>query len=219
MAWAGTRGQGNEESQTLSAPGKFYVQHVHASLFDFDDAVNRKVFFYWNTPTLLLVDEAHEMTLKRQQSKLKTIPNRPDLTLVLITSEPDQIEASIRDRCAKIRLGPLSARELEPMVERACRVRGIAFDSAITQALNRAEIFRPRAILNVVDSLSRGVPLGQAVVRPIVPEHGPGSLRVRAHLRAAPGQAATLPRPALADRLFSPQYTECYTGVTFFDAG
>ena len=165
LAWAKERmGKAIEESQTLSAPGKFYVQHVHASLFDFDDAVNRKVFFYWNTPTLLLVDEAHEMTLKRQQSKLKTIPNRPDLTLVLITSEPDQIEASIRDRCAKIRLGPLSARELKPMVERACRVRGIAFDSAITQALNRAEIFRPRAILNVVDSLSRGVPLGQAVV-------------------------------------------------------
>jgi replication-associated recombination protein RarA len=165
LAWAKERtGVAIEESQTVSAPGKYHVQHVHASLFELDDAVNRKIFFYWSTPTLLLVDEAHEMTLKRQQSKLKTIPNRPDLTLVLITSEPDQIEASIRDRCAKIRLGPLSARELKPMVERACRVRSFPFDNTITQALNRAEIFRPRAILNVVDSLSRGVPLAQAIV-------------------------------------------------------
>ena len=129
-----------------------------------DEATQRKVYFYWNTPTLLLVDEAHELTMKRQQSKLKTIPNRPDLTLVLITSEPDQIEASIRDRCAKIRLGPLTTREIKPLVERACQFRGIPYSADIVQAINRAGTFRPRAILNIVDSISRGVPVEQAVV-------------------------------------------------------
>jgi DNA polymerase III delta prime subunit len=164
LAWAKQRtGVHLEESQTVAAPGKYYVQHVHASLFEMDDATIRKVFFYWSTPRLLLVDEAHELTLKRQQSKLKTIPNRPDLTLVLITSEPDQIEASIRNRCAKVRLGPLSAREVKPLVERACQLREIPFMPEIVQAINRAGAFRPRAILNVVDSISRGVPIEQAV--------------------------------------------------------
>jgi DNA polymerase III delta prime subunit len=165
LAWAKLRtGVHLEESQTKCAPGRFYLQHVHASLFEMDEATQRKVFFYWNTPTLLLVDEAHELTLKRQQSKLKTIPNRPDLTIALITSEPEQIEASIRDRCAKIRLGPLSAREIKPLVERGCQMRGIPYSPERLQAINRAGVFRPRAILNVVDSVSRGVPIEQAVV-------------------------------------------------------
>ena len=166
LAWARERfpGMPVEESTTFYKAGDYYVQHIHASLFELDDAVKPKLFFYWKTPTLLLVDEAHEMTLKRQQSKLKTIPQRPDLTLVLITSEPEKIEASIRDRCAKIRLGPLSARDLKSMVERACKFRGVPYDPAIVPALNRAGIFRPRAILNVVDSVARGVPIEQAVV-------------------------------------------------------
>jgi len=50
------------------------------------------------------------------------------------------------------------------MVERACRLREMKYDPAIVPALNRGGIFRPRAVLNVVDSLSRGVPLAQAVV-------------------------------------------------------
>lgn len=165
LAWARERtGVPLEESTTFSIAGKHYVQHVHASLFDFDDAIMPKQFFYWRTPTVILVDEAHEMTLKRQQSKLKVMPVRPELTLVLITSEADQIEASIRDRCARIRLGPLSARELKPMVERACKLRGIDYNPEILPALNRAGIFRPRAILNVVDAVARGVPIASAVV-------------------------------------------------------
>ena len=165
LAWACERmGVPLQESEVRSRPGEYYVQHIHASLFDLDDALMPKQFFYWRTPTLLLVDEAHEMTLKRQQSKLKTIPVRPELTLVLITSEPEQIESSIRDRCARIRLGPLSTRELKPMVERACLLRGIDYNPEILPALNRAQVFRPRAILNVVDAVARGVPIASAVV-------------------------------------------------------
>ena len=131
----------------MGAPGEgFFLQHVHASEFEMDDATRRKVYFYWDVPTIILVDEAQDLMEKRQQSKLKTIPSRPSFTLVLITSNPESLEPSIRDRCSRIRLGPLSARELRPMVERACSVRGIPFDPAFLPALNRADIFRPRAI-------------------------------------------------------------------------
>jgi DNA polymerase III delta prime subunit len=165
LAWVKERtGQTLEEQQTKSVPGKYYIQHIHASNFEIDDAVNPKVFFYWQTPTIILCDEAQELQLKRQQSKLKTIPPRPHFTLVLITSNPEQIEASIRDRCSRIRLGPLGARDLKPMVQRACACRGIPFDAALLPALNRANVFRPRAILNVVDAVARGIPVEQAVV-------------------------------------------------------
>lgn len=152
-----------EEHQTISCPGKYFVQHVHASNFELDDTVRRKIFFYWDTPTLIICDEAQELTLKRQQSRLKTLPRRDSFTLVLVTTDPHAIEPSIRDRCAKIRLGPLSARELPMLVKRACEMRGIPYDPAIVKALNRGEIFRPRAILNTVDAIARGKSIVQAV--------------------------------------------------------
>ena len=55
-------------------------------------------------------------------------------------------------------------RELKSMVERACKFRGASCDPTIVPALNRAGIFRRRAILNVVDTVARGTPIEQAVV-------------------------------------------------------
>ena len=152
-----------EEHQAKSCLGRYHVSHIHASAFDLDDATQRKMFFYTSTPTLIIVDEAQEMTQKRQQSKLKTIPPRTDLTLVFCTTDPQMIEASIRDRCAKVRLGPLSARELPVLVKRACEARGVPYSTALVQAMNRSECFRPRAIFNAVDALARGKSIEQAV--------------------------------------------------------
>lgn len=165
LAWVHERsGVKLEEQQAFYVPGSYFVQHVHAHDFEIDDAAKAKFFFQHRTPTWIIVDEAQELQLKRQQTKLKVIPPRPNFVLILCTSMPDQIEASIRDRCAHIRLGPLSARELKPMVERACSLRGIEFRTEILAALNRAGIFRPRSILQVVDSMARGVSLEAAVV-------------------------------------------------------
>lgn len=152
-----------QEHQIVHLPPKYFVQHVHASEFNLEDATHPKNWFYWKTPTLIIVDEAQELTEKRQQSKLKTIPPRPELTLVLCTTEPERIEPSIRDRCAKIRLGPLTARELPTLVERACKARGIEYSLDIVKAMNRAECFRPRAIFNAVDAVARGKSIEQAV--------------------------------------------------------
>jgi DNA polymerase III delta prime subunit len=165
LAWVNERfGTKLEEQQSIWIMGQYCLQHTHASDFDLEDATKQKQFFYTATPTVIIVDEAQDLLLKRQQSKLKTIPTRANFTLVLVTSQPDEIEASIRDRCCRIRLGPLPAKELKPMVERACTLRGIPFDVSLLQALNRAQVFRPRAILNVVDSVARGVPVEMAVV-------------------------------------------------------
>jgi DNA polymerase III delta prime subunit len=77
-------------------------------IFQLEDATKQEMVFYTATPTVIIVDEAQDLQLKRQQSKLKTIPTRANFTLVLVTSMPEQIEASIRDRCSRIRLGARS---------------------------------------------------------------------------------------------------------------
>lgn len=165
IAWVNEKfGIKLEEQQTIFQPDEYFVQHVHAADFDLVDSTKRRFWFYWGIPTFIIVDEAHLLTDKRQQSRLKVIPNREDLTLVLVTSEPQDLEKSIRDRCNRIRLGPLALEDLKPMVQRACGFRNIECTQELLRALNRAQIFRPRAILNVVDSVARGIPIESAVV-------------------------------------------------------
>ncbi len=164
LAWAKERfGEDLQEMQTIYKMDKYYLAHMHASAFDLDELRERN-FFHWKIPTFLIIDEAQCLMSARQESKLKTIPFRPDLTLVLVTQEPGELEKSIRDRCSRIRLGPLSIAELKPMVARACDFRGIPCTQELLRALNRAQVFRPRAILNVVDAVSRGLAPEAAVV-------------------------------------------------------
>ena len=131
--------------------------------FDLGSAIEPKIFFYWRTPTFIIVDEAQCLTKIRQQTRLKTMPVRPELTLVFCTTDPELLDPAILDRCVKIRLGPLSARELPDLVKRACAARGISYDAEIVKALNRSAIFRPRAIIQAVDAVAGGKSIAEAV--------------------------------------------------------
>ncbi len=111
----------------------------------------------------MIIDEARVLTDVRQQSRLKTMPSRAELTLIFCTTNPGRLDPALHDRCAKIRLGSLSAREVPLLVKRACQLRDVPYSNEIVQALNRAECLRPRAILNAVDALARGKCIVQAV--------------------------------------------------------
>jgi replication-associated recombination protein RarA len=152
-----------EEGQTLCKPDAYYVQHCHAVDFEVSTATEWKYWFHHQVQTFLIVDEAQDLR-KAQWSRLKTIAPRKSLTVIFCTSEPETIEPSLVDRCTHVRLGPLSTRELKPMVERACALKGIPYNAAILPALNKAGVFRPRAILNVVEAVARGIPADRAVV-------------------------------------------------------
>jgi DNA polymerase III delta prime subunit len=153
-----------EEHQRDICLGSYFCLHCHAADFEIGDAERAKWFFTRSTPTWICVDEAQELQLKRQQSRLKCIPLRDNLTIMLCTQDASQIEKSIQDRCVKIRLGALSAREVPDLVRRTCASLGIPYDVEITKALNRAEIFRPRAIINACEAVSRGKTPAQAVI-------------------------------------------------------
>lgn len=156
------RGLHSGPAASCARMGRAYVAHRHAVDFDLGSATERQVFFYWPVTTFIIVDEAQCLTNIRQQTKLKTLPPRPELTLVFCTTDPQRLDPALVDRCTKIHLGPLAAREIPMLVKRACELRCIAYDPAIVQALNRGQIFRPRAIFNVVDAIARGKSVVQA---------------------------------------------------------
>lgn len=152
-----------EENQFVHNPGRVYAQHVHALDFDLGTALEPKIFFYWRDPVFIIVDEAQCLTKIRQQTRLKTMPPRPELTLVFCTTDPQLLDPAILDRCVKIRLGPLAARELPELVKRACAARDMDYDPEIVKALNRSAIFRPRAIIQAVDAIAAGKSIVEAV--------------------------------------------------------
>jgi DNA polymerase III delta prime subunit len=152
-----------QEQQTIHHAGRTYVQHVHALDFEPGEATKPKVFFYTNDKVFIIIDEAQCLTDIRQQSRLKTLPYREDLTLVLCTTNPEKLDPALYDRCVKLRLGPLPAREVPALVKKACAARGIPFDAEIVKALNRSGIFRPRAIISAVDSVASGKSIAESV--------------------------------------------------------
>jgi replication-associated recombination protein RarA len=153
-----------EENQTVWHSGREgYASHVHALDFDLGEASKPKFFFYMRDSVFIIVDEAQCLTSVRQQSRLKTLPARADLTLVFCTTNPEKLDPALFDRCVKIRLGPLSARELPVLVKKACEARGIPFDAEIVKAMNRSGTFRPRAIISAVDAVAAGKSIVEAV--------------------------------------------------------
>jgi len=145
-------------------PGRAgYVSHVHGLDFDIAQDCKLRWFFYVPDPAFIIVDEAQVLTDVRQQSRLKTLPARPNLTIVFCTTNPEKLDPALYDRCVKIRLGGLPAREVPALVKRACAARGIAFDAEIVKALNRSGIFRPRAIISAVDSVAAGKSIAESV--------------------------------------------------------
>ncbi len=146
-----------EENQTVYHPGRSgYVSHVHGLDFDIAEDCKLRWFFYVSDPSFIIVDEAQVLTDVRQQSRLKTLPARPNLTIVFCTTNPEKLDPALFDRCVKIRLGPLPAREVPVLVKKACAARGIPFDAEIVKALNRSGIYRPRAIISAVDAVAAG---------------------------------------------------------------
>jgi DNA polymerase III delta prime subunit len=153
-----------EENQTVYRQGhEGYISHVHAIDFDVAEDSKLRWFFHLRDTCFIIVDEAQTLTSIRQQTRLKTLPARPELTLVFCTTNPEKLDPALYDRCVKIRLGPLSAREVPALVQKACAVRGIAFDPEIVKALNRSSIFRPRAIISAVDAVAAGKSIAEAV--------------------------------------------------------
>lgn len=152
------------EGQTVYRMGREgYVSHQHAIDFDISQETVAHTFFNFLDKTFIIVDEAQVLTDVRQQSRLKTLPARPDLTLVFCTTNPEKLDDAIIDRCVKVRLGPLPAREVPALVKKACEARGIPFDAEIVKALNRSGIFRPRAIISAVDSVAAGKSITESV--------------------------------------------------------
>jgi DNA polymerase-3 subunit delta' len=68
---------------------------------------------------VVIIDEADAMTADAQGALLKTLEEPPSAsTLVLLSSAPDALLATIRSRCTRLRVGPLTPAEVAALLMR-----------------------------------------------------------------------------------------------------
>ena len=107
-----------------------------------------------------IVEAAHRLNEDAQNALLKTLEEPPSgVTIVLCADDEERLLPTVRSRCARIRLGPVSTREIEallddlaladpPRAARLARLAGgrpglaVAYASAHDAALARGEIAR-----------------------------------------------------------------------------
>ncbi len=74
-------------------------------------------------PRAIVIDDAHKMSEEAQNALLKTLEEPPaGTTLLLVTSVPDKLLATIRSRCQTLFFHPLADEEIEGMARRKYRL-------------------------------------------------------------------------------------------------
>jgi DNA polymerase-3 subunit delta' len=64
-----------------------------------------------------IIEAAHRLTEDAQHALLKTLEEPPaGVTIVLCADDEDRLLATVRSRCARVRLGPVGSREVEELL-------------------------------------------------------------------------------------------------------
>ena len=72
-----------------------------------------------------LIDEAHKLSSDAQQAFLKMLEDTPNhVYFLLCTTDPEKLLKTVRTRCTELRLGPLSAKDMESVVRSVLEKEG-----------------------------------------------------------------------------------------------
>jgi DNA polymerase-3 subunit delta' len=167
---------------------------------------------------IAIIEDAHRLNEDAQSALLKTLEEPPNgVVLLLCAEEEDRLLPTVRSRCARIRLGPVSARDIEgwlvelgvadgPRAARLARIAGgrpgvaLAYARAPDAETARAEIVRrlldmrearpALALATGRDLIGRATDLArslEAVPPPDSPRASPGRAGYRAARRRTAG--------------------------------
>jgi len=176
-----------------------------------------------------VVEAASRLNEDAQNTLLKTLEEPPTgVTIVLCADEEERLLPTVRSRCAKLRLGPVAAREIEellagrgaadpPLAARLARLAGgrpglaIAYAGAPEAIVVRGELARGlldllgagrhRRLGAIRDLLARAGELGAALAGDAIGSRPTASRPASsraARARAAPADAAAIAAPEAA---------------------
>jgi len=96
---------------------------------------------------IIIIDDAETMNVFASNAFLKTLEEPPkDSLIILVSSRPDNLSATIRSRCSRINFTPLSYRESQEVLQRVIGQEGKATREIST--LIRLSLGRPGFVLS-----------------------------------------------------------------------
>lgn len=105
------------------------------------------------TNNVYILDEAQRLSPAAQDAMLKAIENR-SITVIMCTTEPHKIRASIRSRVEEYPISPPSTDVVVSRLEKICNVECIQYDTDALKLLSRSCQNCPRTSIRAIETIS-----------------------------------------------------------------
>ena len=114
------------ELDAASNNGVDFIREM-GSVFRQVEMYNRRVIIF---------DESHMFTAQAQAALLKTLEEPPpNLTFILLTTDPEKLSSTIRSRCLSMPLRPLTSRDIASNLRKIIRGEGLEATEDFIQTL------------------------------------------------------------------------------------
>lgn len=125
-----------------------YLNNSHLDIVEYDAASNNGVDFIRDLEVvirqlpsysrrIIIFDEAHMFSKQAQAALLKTLEEPPDkLTFILVTTDPEKLENTIRSRCLSMPLKAVSSKDLENNIKYVLEKEGREYSEDFVQTLS-----------------------------------------------------------------------------------
>jgi DNA polymerase III subunit gamma/tau len=101
-----------------------------------------------------LIDEAHQMTKDAQNALLKALETPPSYVYyILATTDPDKLIDTVKSRCAKYQVNPLTDKQMFRLLRRVAKDEGQSLDDELMKQIILDSQGRPRDALQILDQV------------------------------------------------------------------
>jgi replication-associated recombination protein RarA len=118
---------------------------------------------------VIILDECHQLTKESQNILLKELEKQNSPTVwILCTTDKSKIIKGVADRCYPVQLSGMGLKERGELIRRAAAsIANFTIDEAsltgFENAITKAGITSPRAILKAFETFANGIPAAEAV--------------------------------------------------------
>ena len=103
-----------------------------------------------------ILDESHQITDVAQQALLKVIEDNPSYAYFMFcTTEPQNIIATLKNRCTQFEVSSLSRKEIGKLLDDVCLKEQLKIDGEVLSAVARSCNGSPRSALVLLEKISK----------------------------------------------------------------
>lgn len=106
-----------------------------------------------------ILDEAHQLTNAAQSALLKMLEDTPQhVYFALCTTDPQKLLPTVKDRCSKFQMKPLSDKNMKKLLMRTCKREKTKVDKKVLVRIMKDSQGHPREALQILDQVMRVPP-------------------------------------------------------------